>query len=107
MGLDPLNTKAIDANVVDPFLDRLKGEIIPALEAVVERRIDEAVTEISNTIHGTLVGVQAIADSTTAKLTPILKLANDLQGLVNELQELVARLNSGGEISLRLSAPPK
>lgn len=107
MGLDVLDTKAITENVVNPALDRLKGEIIPELEAVIQRRLDSAITELSNTIHGTLVGVQGIADSTTAKLEPVLKLATDLQGLVNELQQLVAKLNGGGEITLRLAAPPK
>lgn len=106
MGLDILNAQgavnSIDSNVIDPLLDRLKGEIIPALEAVIQRRVDSAIEQASNVIRGALDGVQATEDKAAADIKPILELAVELKALSTEFRALVAQLNGGAAIEVRL-----
>jgi hypothetical protein len=99
MGLDLLNTQAIDANVVDPALDRLKAEIIPELEAVIQRRIDSAIEEVSNVIKGILLGAQGIEDKT---LADVQKLVAGLDGWTVSISLPPIQV---GPVTIRLGKP--
>jgi hypothetical protein len=69
---DILGIEAIEYKVIDSLLDRLKAEIIPALEAVIKRRVDDAIEQVSNTIHGALVGAQGIEDKAAADIKMVI-----------------------------------
>jgi hypothetical protein len=71
--MDILNTQAIDANVVDPLLDRLKKEIIPQLQTVVREEVNNAIAQASNVINGTLLGIQGTEDKAASDVAKIVK----------------------------------
>ena len=97
--MDLLNTQAIDANVIDPLLNRLKAELIPQLEAVIQRRVDSAIEQASNVIHGVLVGVQGIED----------KSATDVRGILASLDGWTVQVALPpiqlGPVTIRLTKP--
>jgi hypothetical protein len=99
MGLDLLNTQAIDANVVDPMLDRLKAEIVPALEAVIQRRVDSAIEQASKTVHEALVGIQSIED----------RAVSDAEGIIATLDGWTVDISlpptQVGPVTIRLNKP--
>lgn len=100
--MDILNTQAIDSNVIDPLLNRLKAEIIPALEGVIQRQANSGALQLSNIVQGTLIGIQATEDKAAADIKPILELAIELKALSAEFRALVAQLNGGAAVEIRL-----
>lgn len=92
--MDILNTQAIDSNVIDPLLNRLKAEIIPALEGVIQRQANSGALQLSNIVQGTLLGIQATED----------KAAADVRGLLAGLDGWTLDITIP-PITLRLSAP--
>jgi hypothetical protein len=57
--MDILNEQKLKDSLVDPALDRIEKEVIPELKA----QADAILAEASNVLHGTLVGLQAMADA--------------------------------------------
>ena len=97
-GIDLLNTPAIDANIVDPFLDRLRNEVIPQIQAAVRAELNNAIAQGSNVVQGTLLGVQGVED----------KAAADVQKIINGLDGWSVTIGpfTIPEIPIRLKGKP-
>ena len=88
MGLagDVLNEEKVSSVIVNPFLDRVKSEIIPALTASVEQIIEKAEFEFN-------ASAKDIITDGEAKLDTLLttKLASLDQILENRINQLLGR----------------
>ena len=93
---DILNTKAIDSNVVDPFLDRVEKEIIPQLEDVIQRRIAEALAIVQTIETKAAVDVK---DAIAPVLSEVELLRKELADTRAWLSDTLASL-SGWRITL-------
>lgn len=58
--MNVINEEQVAAVIVKPALDRLENSIIPALEAAIKRRVDEALHDASNLVMITMAGVQGV-----------------------------------------------
>jgi hypothetical protein len=70
--MDVLNEQQLASVVVNPALDRLKTEIIPAIQAAARAELDHAMLQASNIISAALQGAQATEDKAAHDVVAIL-----------------------------------
>ncbi len=76
--MDVINEQQFKQVIIDPMLDRLKNEIIPALEAAVQTQLDSALAKIDH------IGLTA-GDSVVTAASTLTEAVADLRKLVESL----------------------
>lgn len=84
----------LDATLADPLVNRVRDELIPALQTAVAVSVDRAAAQLSNIVAAALQGIQATED----------KAATDVRGLLAGLDGWTLEITVP-PITIRLTAP--
>ncbi len=97
--MDPLGIEKAVAEVnrqTVPQIERLLDEVVADLNNRLAANIDRAVAQLSNVVHGTLVGIQGIGDKLISDAGQVFA-AQDGWTLTIQIPPITIRLNKPKE----------
>jgi hypothetical protein len=90
-----ISAKDFDTDTIDPMLDRLKAEIIPALQAGIRAEVNNLMLQQTNLISAAILGVEATEDKAAHDIAPFARMAD-------QITTFLAALNGGASVEVRL-----
>jgi hypothetical protein len=90
--MDLIDEQKITALVVNPALDRIKTEIIPAFEAIAQKTVADVATALQASIGGALIGISRLIEEVDGDAS---KLLDGLDGWSLQIQVRLTRPKAG------------
>ena len=71
MGLIP-DGKELSVDLINPALDKIRAETVPAIQAAVRAELNNAIGQVSNVLAGVILGIQGTEDKAAADVRTII-----------------------------------